>query len=128
VGQVIDSQNLTNQMHGALGSAGLDSALFEETILDKKSGRILNPNMVDYKWRTFMELPDFGTAIEETPMDSHQFKAIGVGEIVTSPGPPAVLMAVSNAVGRNFNKYPLTPDMILDAFRSKGETNSEVVK
>lgn len=128
VGQVIDSQSLTNQMHGALGSAGLDSALFEETILDKKSGRVLNPNMVDYKWRTFMELPAFDTAIQETPMDSHQFKAIGVGEIVTSPGPPAVLMAVSNALGKRFNKYPLTPDIVINALRSEGETKSEVAK
>jgi len=128
VGQIIDSQSITNQMHGALGSAGLDSALFEETILDKKSGRILNPNMVDYKWRTFMELPAFDTAILETPMDSHQFRAIGVGEIVTSPGPPAVLMAVSNALGKSFNKYPLTPDMIIDAVRSERENKSEVAK
>lgn len=121
VGQIIDYKNLTNQMHGALGSAGVDSAVFEETILDSKSGRILNPNMVDYKWRTFMELPVFGTAIQETPMDSHQFKAIGVGEIVTSPGPPAVLMAVSNAVGKTFNKYPLTPDVIINALKREGE-------
>lgn len=128
VGQVIDSQSLQNQMHGALGSAGLDSALFEESVLDKKSGRILNPNMVDYKWRTFMELPDFATVIQETPMDSHLFKAIGVGEIVTSPGPPAVLMAVSNAIGKSLNKYPITPDVVINAFRSARKIKSEVAK
>lgn len=121
VGQVIDPQSLKNQMHGALGSAGLDSALFEESVLDKKSGRILNPNMVDYKWRTFMELPAFDTVIQETPMESHQFKAIGVGEIVTSPGPPAVLMAVSNAIGKSLNTYPLTPDVVINALRSESE-------
>lgn len=128
VGQVIDPQSLKNQMHGALGSAGLDTALFEETVLDKKSGRILNPNMVDYKWRTFMELPTFETVILETPMDTHQFKAIGVGEIVTSPAPAAVLMAVSNAVGKSFNQYPITPDLIIKACRNAREIKREIAK
>lgn len=128
VGQVIDSENLENQMRGALGSAGLDSALFEESILDKKSGRLLNTNLVDYKWRTFMELPAYGTVIQQTSMDSHQFKAIGVAEIVTAPGPPAVLMAVSNALGIRFNKYPLTPDVIINAVKGGGESKSEGAK
>ena len=115
VGQVIDSKNLQNQLHGCLGSAGLDTAIFEESILDTNLGRIINPNMVDYKWRTFLDLPRFETVITETPMPTHQFKSIGVGEIVTSPAPPAVLMAVSNAVGIRFWEYPLTPGKILEA-------------
>lgn len=45
----------------------------------------------------------------------HLFNSIGVGAIVTSPAPPAVLMAVSNAVGVRFLEYPLTPEKILEA-------------
>ena len=115
VGQIIDPQSLKNQMHGCLGSAGLDSAIFEESVLDKKLGRIINPNMLDYKWRTFLELPKFDTVALETPFKTHRFKAVGVGEIMTSPAPPAVLMAVSNAVGIRLSDYPLTPDKILRA-------------
>jgi len=121
VGRVIDSQSLKNQLHGCLGAAGLDSATFEETVLDKKLGRILNPNMIDYKWRTFLELPDFATVILETPIETHLFKSVGVGEIVTSPAPPAVLMAVSNAIGKRLMDYPLTPDKILKALGKLGE-------
>ena len=113
VGQIIDPPSLKNQLHGSLGSAGIDSALFEESILDKKSGRLLNINMVDYKWRTFLELPSFQTVILETPFPTHRFKAIGVGEISPAPGPPAILMAVSNAIGRRFHDYPITPEKIL---------------
>ncbi len=113
VGQIIDPQSLLHQMHGCLGSAGLDSAIFEESVLDKKLGRILNPNMVDYKWRTFLELPVFEAVILETPINTHLFNSVGFGEIVTSPAPSAVLMAVSNAVGRFFDTYPITPEMIL---------------
>ena len=113
VGQIIDPPNLKNQLYGSLGSAGVDSAIFEESILDRRSGRVLNINLIDYKWRTFLELPVFQTVILETPFPTHRFRAIGVGEISTAPGPSAVLMAVSNAIGKRFYEYPLTPDKIL---------------
>ncbi|MCO5388318.1 MAG: molybdopterin-dependent oxidoreductase [Desulfosporosinus sp.] len=115
VGQIIDPPSLINQLNGCLGSAGIDSALFEETVLDTMLGRIMNPNMIDYKWRTFAELPEMEHAILETPFPSHRFHAIGVGEIAPSPGPSAVLMAVANAIGVRIYDYPLTPDKILSA-------------
>jgi xanthine dehydrogenase molybdenum-binding subunit len=115
VGKIIDPLVLENQLNGAFGSAGLDSALFEETILDHKTGHILNGNMIDYKWRTFVDLPRCRNVILETPIPSHSFHAIGVGEIVTSPGPSAVLMAISNAIGKRITDYPATPDRILKA-------------
>jgi len=115
VGQIIDPPSLENQLHGCLGSAGLDSALFEESILDKNTGHILNGNMIDYKWRTFLELPKFQNVILETPVPTHIFNAIGVGEITPAPGPSAILMAVSNAIGKRMHDYPLTPDKVLRA-------------
>lgn len=115
VGQIIDPLTLEGQLHGCLGSAGVDTALFEETVLDKSEGYILNGNMIDYKWRTFLDLPKFKNVVLETPFPTHRFKAIGVGEITTSPGPGAILMAASNALGKRLTGYPLTPEKILEA-------------
>jgi CO/xanthine dehydrogenase Mo-binding subunit len=115
VGQIIDPPSLAGQLHGSIGSAGIDTAIFEESVLDVSTGHILNLNMMDYKWRSFAELPRFDNQILETPMQTHRYKAIGVGEVSTSPGPSAVLMAVSNAVGKRLAGYPLTPDKILKA-------------
>jgi len=115
VGQVIDPLSLAGQLHGALGAAGIDTAIFEESVIDKNSGHMLNLNMMDYKWRSFSELPRFENKILETAIQTHRFKAIGVGEIATSPGPSAVLMAASNALGTRLKGYPLTPDKILKA-------------
>ena len=115
VGQIIDPLILNGQLHGGIGSAGIDTALFEETLTDKRSGRIVNANMIDYKWRVFTDLPSFENVILETPVSTHRFKAIGAGEISTSPGPSAVLMALSNAIGRRIKDYPATPDRILAA-------------
>ncbi len=113
VGQVIDPPGLEGQLNGCLGSAGIDSAIFEETILYRRTGHIVNANMIDYKWRTFAELPVVENIVLETPFPSHRFHAVGVGEIATSPGPSAVLMAVSNAVGEWLHEYPATPARVL---------------
>ncbi len=115
VGQVIDPPSLEGQIYGSLGSAGTDTAIFEESIVDRRNGHLLNINMIDYKWRTFSELPGFRNMILETGIPTHRFKAVGVGEIATSPGPSAVLMAASNAVGKRLCEYPLTPGRILKA-------------
>ncbi len=72
VGQIIDPPSLEGQLHGALGAAGIDTAIFEETIVDEADGHILNLNMMDYKWRTFLELPQFKNVILETPIQTHR--------------------------------------------------------
>ena len=115
VGQIMDPQGLEGQLNGCIGSAGVDSAIFEETVLNPSSGHILNANLIDYKWRTFAELPEIGRAVLESPIPTHRFHGIGVGEIATSPGPSAVLMAVSNALGCWLHEYPVTPNRVLKA-------------
>jgi CO/xanthine dehydrogenase Mo-binding subunit len=60
-----------------------------------------------------MDLPRFDKVLLETPFPTRTFGAIGFGEISTSPGPGAVLMAVSNALGRKISQYPATPEVIL---------------
>ena len=125
VGQIIDPLSLEGQLHGALGAAGTDTALFEESILDRNNGHMMNMNMMDYKWRTFLELPEFQSVVLETPFPSHRYKAIGVGEITTSPGPGAILMALSNALGVKVTEYPMTPDKILEALGKIGGGKTE---
>ncbi|HPP06104.1 MAG TPA: xanthine dehydrogenase family protein molybdopterin-binding subunit [Syntrophorhabdaceae bacterium] len=124
VGQIIDPLGLEGQLNACLGSAGIDSAIFEETVLDKRTGHILNANLIDYKWRTTAELPEIEHVVLETPFPSHRFHAVGVGEIATSPGPSAVLMAVSNAIGRWIYEYPITPDKVLKALGKIPSINS----
>lgn len=121
VGRIINPQMLSEQLQGCLGSAGLDTAIFEEPVADPRRGWMLNANLVDYKWRTFAELPGYRQVVLESGADSHRFRALGVGEIATSPGPAAVLMAVSNALGVRLDGYPLTPDRILATWAKVGK-------
>lgn len=114
-GQIIDPINLRMQAEGSFGSAGGDTGLFEEMILDKKLGRFMNGNMIDYKWRTFNNFPQFDTVFLESEWDSESFHALGFGEISPSPAPASILMAVSNAIGVEMTEYPCTPQKILKA-------------
>ncbi len=79
VGRIIDPLSLEGQLNGCLGSAGIDGALWEETVLDSGTGRILNCNLLDYKWRTTRDLPIIENVVLETPVASHRFGALGVG-------------------------------------------------
>ena len=115
VGQIINPDGLAVQLNSAWGSAGIDSAIFEESVLDRRTGHIVNANLIDYKWRTFAELPVAEYVTLETPFPSHRFHAVGVGEIANAPGTAAVLMAVSNAIGTWLYQYPATPDRVLKA-------------
>ena len=115
VGQIIDPVNVRMQAEGSFGAAGADTALFEEMVMDKKLGRFVSGNMIDYKWRTFNEFPPFDTVILESRFDTESFHALGFGEISGSPAPSAILMAVSNAIGVEVKEYPTTPTVVLKA-------------
>ena len=115
IGQIIDSKALEMQLEGGWGSACIDTATFEENILDTQTGRILTSSMIDYKWRTFNEFKPFEAYVMESQIDSFLFKALGIGEISGAAGASATLMAVSNAIGADVKEYPATPAVVLKA-------------
>lgn len=116
-GQVIDPSMLEMQAHGGIGSASLDTALFEEHIIDPVTHRNMTYDMIEYKWRPFNEFPTFDTYFMESQFDTFQFKAIGVGEISGGAAASAVMQAISNATGVQINTYPATPDVVLKALQ-----------
>ena len=56
-GQVIDPSGLEMQAQGGIGSASLDTATFEEHVIDPGTGRNMTYDMIEYKWRPFNEFP-----------------------------------------------------------------------
>ncbi len=121
-GQIINPLSLQGQLQGFDPGVGL--ALREESVLDIATGRVLNPNMIDYKTLTFLELPEHQFAILETPPPNADppcpFGAFGVGEPSPTPATPAISMAIYNAIGKRFFEYPITPDIVLRALGKGG--------
>lgn len=113
-GQIIDPSGLEMQAQGGIGSASLDTATFEEHIIDPGTGRTMTYDMIEYKWRPFNEFPEYETCFLESQFDTFQFKATGVGEIAGAAA-SATMQAISNAIGVQVAQYPATPDVILKA-------------
>lgn len=117
-GLVIDLKTAESQVYGAL-IMGVCFALYEEKVMDAKTGRMLNPNMEFYK---LAGIGDIGELVVHmmTGKGYDERGVIGLGEPpVVSPG-AVISNAVANAVGMRVPTLPLTPDRVLAALESKG--------
>src|SRR5204862_84760 len=102
-----------SQIYGAV-IMGIAYALFEERIMDAKTGAMLNAEVADYR---LPRLGDIGEIVVEMyePESERSRGVIGLGEPpVISPG-AAISNAVCNALGVRVPVLPMTPKRVLDA-------------
>lgn len=118
-GQAIDPSMLEMQVQSGIGSASLDTALFEEHVIDPVTSRTMTYDMIEYKWRPFNDFPTYDTCILQSQFDTFQFKATGVGEIAGAAAASATMQAITNAIGTQVTTYPATPDVILKALKEE---------
>jgi xanthine dehydrogenase YagR molybdenum-binding subunit len=117
-GLVIDLKTAESQVHGAL-IMGVTYALYEEKIMDRHTGRCLNPDMEFYK---LAGIGDVGNLVVHmmTGPGYDDRGVIGLGEPPTvSPG-AAISNAVANAIGVRVPELPLTADRVLAALEKGG--------
>ncbi|HWB10098.1 MAG TPA: xanthine dehydrogenase family protein molybdopterin-binding subunit [Pirellulales bacterium] len=119
MGLVINPKTAKSQMYGAV-IMGIAYALFEERIMDTKTGTFINAELADYK---LPRLGDVGDIVVEIwqPESEYQRGVVGLGEPpVISPG-AAISNAVCNALGVRVPVLPLTPKRVLDAIKKGGK-------
>ena len=118
VGKAINPVGVIQQVQGGM-IQGLSGGMGEDVLVDYK-GRVVNPNLADYKMFTTMDMPDEVEAyFTETEDSDGPFGAKGVGEGPVAPGAPAVANAIFDAIGVRIDAAPLTPDKILAALEAK---------
>jgi xanthine dehydrogenase YagR molybdenum-binding subunit len=104
---------------------GVCYALYEERIMDAKTGRMLNPNMEFYKLAGLSDIGEFKVQMM-TGKGHDERGVVGLGEPpVVSPG-ATISNAVANAIGVRVSTIPLTPDRVLAALEKKGGANAKV--
>jgi CO/xanthine dehydrogenase Mo-binding subunit len=118
VGTPIHPTSVRGQLLGGL-HMGLGYALTETLIYDNQDGRILNPNFVDYKLLTPLDMPKVETFLADTYEPDGPFGAKGIGEGAMNPVPAAVFNAVANALGVRIFSSPLTPEKVLKAVQRR---------
>jgi xanthine dehydrogenase YagR molybdenum-binding subunit len=115
MGLVINPKTAKSQMYGAV-IMGISYALFEERIMDAKTGEFVNAELADYK---LPRLGDVGDIVVEIwqPESEYERGVVGLGEPpVISPG-AAISNAVCNALGVRVPVLPLTPKRVIDAIK-----------
>lgn len=115
VGKALNPKGCEGQVEGGV-VMGMGYALGEEYLW--KEGRILNPNLTDYK------VPQFtNTGIHTILIESNEpggpYGAKGIGEAASNPTHAAIANAVCNAVGIRIRQLPITPEKLLTALRNQ---------
>ena len=118
-GVVMNKMTLESQINGGI-IQGIGFALTEERIADRHTGRVVNPNLEEYKIPGPWEMPEFEVVIYEYP------EAKGVSGMAESPVIPtaaAIANAVYNASGARVRSLPIVPARVLAALgKVKGAT------
>ncbi|HMN97007.1 MAG TPA: xanthine dehydrogenase family protein molybdopterin-binding subunit [Phycisphaerales bacterium] len=110
-GRILCRKTAESQVIGGV-IQGLSYALFENRLLDRKTGAMVNPNLEAYKILGSVDMPVIEPILWS---DATQTGARGLGEPPVIPTAGAVACAVLNAVGAPVRHLPMTPDKVLAA-------------
>jgi xanthine dehydrogenase YagR molybdenum-binding subunit len=113
-GMIVDRLTAESQVYGGI-IMGLGFALFEDRILDRNTGLMVNPNMEFYLVPGMSDVPQ----IDITLVDQPDRGVVGIGEPPVISTAAAVANAVANATGVRVRSLPLTPDRILTALEQE---------
>jgi xanthine dehydrogenase molybdenum-binding subunit len=114
VGKVINWDGCEGQAYGG-AIMGIGRGMTEEVVHDRRTGIMLNGNLLNYKIPTMMDYGDIETIMVETGMGYGPYGTVGIGEDVATVLPALVGPAVQNALGVWIDTFPITPDKVLAA-------------
>jgi len=113
-GRPMNPLQIESQVHGGV-LMGLSYALFEDRILDQHTGRMVNPNLEQYKLAGPRETPAVDVVVLENYQGQSATDAYGIAEPSNIATAPAIANAVYNAIGVRLRALPMTPAAILAA-------------
>ncbi len=115
-GNIINPMLADGQRHGGLAQ-GVGQAMWEEVKYDE-DGNLLTSSFMDYLIPTAASLPLFGLDGTVTTTPTNPLGAKGIGEAGAIGSTPAVLNAVSDALGGADIQIPVTPEKIWRVLQS----------
>ncbi len=113
-GRPLNPLGLENQIKGGV-LQGISYALYEDRVLDRGRGLVLNPNFEQYKILGAREVPAIDVMLLEEYRGRSSTDAGGIGEPATVPTAAALANAVYNAIGVRVRELPMTPERVLAA-------------
>jgi carbon-monoxide dehydrogenase large subunit len=119
-GRIINPMIVEGQVHGATAQ-GVGGALYEGHDYDEE-GQLRTASLLDYLVPTAIEVPPLDLIHLELPTHVNSTGVKGVGEGGTIGSAAAVANAVGDALGAEFNHFPITPQQVA----AQGAARSEL--
>jgi len=116
-GLIVDRLTAESQIYGGI-IGSLNFALFEDRILDRVTGQMVNPNMESYMLAGMSDIPKIDIMLVDTPVQRAR-GVIGIGEPPTVSTASSIANAVRNATGATIRSLPLMPHKILAAIEEQ---------
>jgi xanthine dehydrogenase YagR molybdenum-binding subunit len=113
-GQPVWKTGVESQIRGGI-LQGISYALFEERIVDERSGRVMNPDVEFYKVLGSKDTPEIVPILLDFYPGKNNAHARGIGEPATVPTAAAVANAIAHATGVRPTELPITPARLLAA-------------
>jgi carbon-monoxide dehydrogenase large subunit len=117
-GKVINPMIVEGQVHGGVAQ-GIGQALLEHGVYDPESGQLLTGSYMDYTMPRADDLPSYKVGLTVTPCPSNPLGMKGCGEAGAIASPPAVINAITDAIGVKEFDMPATAERVWRALRRK---------
>ncbi|WP_279480660.1 xanthine dehydrogenase family protein molybdopterin-binding subunit [Aureimonas sp. SK2] len=106
-GRIINPRMVESQLFGGM-IWGLSFALHEHAVVDKRSGRIMNADLAEYRIPVNADVPPMeAILVHEDDPHVNALGIKGVGEIGITGTGGAIANAVHHATGRRIRRFPI---------------------
>ena len=115
-GTIINPMVVEGQVHGGVAQ-GIGQAMLEHVIYDE-AGQLLTGSYMDYTMPRAADLPFYDVSHHSTPSPNNPLGIKGCGEAGAIGAPPAVINAITDAIGSNDLEMPATPQAVWRAIQA----------
>jgi xanthine dehydrogenase YagR molybdenum-binding subunit len=112
-GRILNAKTARSQLIGGM-TWGVSMALYEEAVVDARSGAFINHDLAEYLVPVHADIPQIDAVILDGFDDkANPLGVKGLGEVGNCGSGAAVANAVFNATGVRVRDFPITLDKVL---------------
>ncbi|WP_299812847.1 xanthine dehydrogenase family protein molybdopterin-binding subunit [uncultured Roseibium sp.] len=115
-GKIINPMIVEGQVHGGL-TQGIGQALLE-SVTYGENGQLLTATYMDYAMPRADDVPSFNLSTHETLCPGNPLGIKGCGEAGAIGSPPAIINAITDAIGNNDLSMPAKPEKVWALYNS----------
>ncbi len=117
-GTIINPMIVEGQVHGGIAQ-GIGQAMLEQVVYDDDA-QLITGSYMDYTMPRADDLPSYNVNHAGTPCPNNPLGIKGCGEAGAIGSPPAVINAITDAIGTNNLAMPATPQAVWKALQAAG--------